>query len=251
MDWIWPVIAAPFVGSLLGVLIRRLPAGQPVVMARSCCEACGISLGARDLVPLLSYAASRGRCRRCGAGIAPFHWHVELAAMLVPLSAALAGVDGAGLWAVSGAGWLLLALAWIDAEWMILPDALTLPMLLGGLAAVWWLDPAALADHAIAAGIGWLALWSLAAIYRRLRGRDGLGEGDAKLLGALGAWVGLSGLADVLLGAALTGLAWAGLMRLRGRAMSATTALPFGPFLAAAGWAVMLAAWRGADTLGW
>jgi len=71
------------------------------------------------------------------------------------------------------------------------------------------------------------------------------------LLGALGAWVGVAGLADVLFGAALAGLGWAGLLRLRGRAMSATTALPFGPFLALAGWAVLLAVWRGSDMLGW
>lgn len=243
MGWIWPLLAAPFVGSLLGVLIRRLPAGRPVAMARSCCEACGVPLGARDLVPLLSYTVLRGHCRRCGAGIAPFHWHVEVASLLVPLSAIAAGLDGDALWAVSGAGWVLLALAWIDAEWMVLPDVLTLPLLLAGLVAAWWFDAQALADHALAAGFGWLALWVVAAVYRRVRARDGLGEGDAKLLGAIGAWVGLAGLADVLLGAALAGLTWAGLLRLRGRAMSATTALPFGPFLALAGWAVLLAMW--------
>lgn len=243
MAWLWPLLAAPFVGSLLGVLIRRLPAGRPVAMARSCCEACGVTLGARDLVPLWSYAALRGRCRCCGAAIAPFHWHVEAAAVLVPLSAMAAGLQGDVLWAVSGAGWALLGLAWIDAEWMILPDVLTLPLLLAGLAAVWWFDGEELADRAAAAGLGWLALWVVATVYRRVRGRDGLGEGDAKLLGAIGAWVGLAGVADVLLGAALAGLAWAGVLRLRGQTMSATTALPFGPFLALAGWAVMLVAW--------
>lgn len=243
MAWLWPLLAAPFVGSLLGVLIRRLPAGRPVAMARSCCEACGVTLGARDLVPLWSYAALRGRCRRCGGAIAPFHWRVEAAAVLVPLSAMAAGLQGDVLWAVSGAGWVLLGLAWIDAEWMILPDVLTLPLLLTGLAAVWWFDGEELADRAAAAGLGWLALWVVATVYRRVRGRDGLGEGDAKLLGAIGAWVGLAGMADVLLGAALAGLAWAGVLRLRGQTMSATTALPFGPFLALAGWAVMLVAW--------
>ena len=243
MGWVWPLLAAPFVGSLLGVLIRRLPAGQPVALARSCCEGCGVVLEARDLVPLLSYAALRGRCRRCGVGIAPFHWHVEAAAALVPLSAMAAGLQGDVLWAVSGAGWVLLALAWIDAEWMILPDVLTLPLVLAGLTAVWWFAAEELADHAAAAGLGWLALWAVAAVYRRVRQRDGLGEGDAKLLAAIGAWVGLAGMADVLLGSALAGLAWAGLLRLRGRTMLATTALPFGPFLALAGWAVMLVVW--------
>lgn len=249
--WLWPLLAAPFVGSLLGVLIRRLPTERPVALARSCCEACGCPLGARDLVPLASYAMLRGRCRRCGTRIAPFHWHIEIASVLVPASALAFGIEGDALWAVSGAGWVLLALAWIDAEWMLLPDVLTLPLLLAGLAVTWWFDADDLSEHAAAAGLGWFALWAVAAIYRRVRGRDGLGEGDAKLLGALGAWVGAAGLADVLLGAALAGLGWAGLLRLRGRAMSATTALPFGPFLALAGWAVLLAIWRGMDTLGW
>ncbi len=244
MAWLWPVLAAPFVGSLLGVLIRRLPRGEPVGMARSRCESCGAALAVRDLLPLLSFAALRGRCRRCGAAIAPFHWQVELAAVLLPLSAAAAGVVDEAAWAVCGAGWALLALAWIDAEWMLLPDALTLPLLLAGLAVTGWLDPAALPERAAAAGLGWAGLAAVSWVYRRVRGRDGLGEGDGKLLGALGAWVGLAGLADVLLGAALAGLGWAGLLAMRGRRMRATTALPFGPFLAAAGWAVLLATWR-------
>ncbi len=247
----WPLLAAPFVGSFLGVLIRRLPAGRPVALARSCCEACGAPLGMRDLVPLLSYVALRGRCRRCATRIAPFHWHIEIAAVLVPASALACGIGGDALWAVSGAGWTLLALAWIDAEWMLLPDVLTLPLLLAGLAATWWLDAGDVSEHAVAAGLGWFALWAVAAIYRRLRGREGLGQGDAKLLGALGAWVGSAGLADILFGAALAGLGWAGLLRLRGRSLSATTALPFGPFLALAGWAVLLAVWRGTDMVGW
>ncbi len=84
------------------------------------------------------------------------------------------------------------------------------------------------------------ALRGVGALYRWVRGRDGLGEGDAKLLAAIGAWVGLEGLPTVLLGAALTGLLWALWLRLRGAALTATTALPFGPFLALAGWVVLL-----------
>ena len=238
MEWVWPLMAAPFIGSLVGVLILRLPADRPVGLARSACDGCGAPIAFYDLVPLLSFAALRGRCRRCGGAIAPFHWHVELASVLVPLSALAAGLAGPALWAACAAGWTLLALGWIDADCMLLPDALTLPLLLAGLGASWWLLPEALADHALAAGLGWLSLWMLAWIYRRVRGREGLGEGDAKLLGALGAWVGLAGLPIVLLGAAL-----AGLLRLRGEAIDASTALPFGPFLALAGWGVMLATW--------
>ena len=97
-----PLLAAPFVGSVLGVLILRLPAGRPVVLARSACEDCGAALQPQDLVPLLSYAALRGRCRRCGHPIGWFHPAVELAALAVAAWAGRGtggcGVDGrAGL----------------------------------------------------------------------------------------------------------------------------------------------------------
>jgi leader peptidase (prepilin peptidase)/N-methyltransferase len=163
-----------------------------------------------------------------------------LAALLIPVSAATMGIAGSALWAVCAAGWVLLALGWIDWNCMILPDVLTLPLIVAGLLATWWLEPFALTDHALAAALGYTALRGLALLYRRLRGRDGLGEGDAKLLAALGAWVGLDNLPSVVLGAALAGLAWAGLLRLRGAALTGSTALPFGPFLALSGWVVLL-----------
>ncbi len=242
MEWVWPLLASPFVGSFLGVLIARLPDGRPVLLGRSQCDHCGAPVPAHDLLPLLSYAVLRGVCRRCAAPIHPFHWRVELAALAVPVSALAAGWAGPALWAACGLGWTLLALAWIDCNGMILPDGLTLPLIPAGLLATWWLDPGGLPDHALAAALGYTAFRAIALLYRRLRGRDGLGEGDAKLLAALGAWVGLGGLPPVLLAAALAGLGWALLLRLRGTALSLTTALPFGPFLALAGWAVMLGA---------
>lgn len=240
MGWVWPLLAAPFVGSLLGVLIRRLPEGRPVVLTRSQCEQCRAPIAAHDLVPLLSYAVLHGACRRCAAPIDPFHWRVELAALAVPLSAAACGLTGPALWAACGLGWTLLALAWIDGHGMVLPDALTLPLIPAGLLATLWLNPGGLADHALAVALGYTAFRLVAWTYRRLRGWEGLGEGDAKLLAALGAWIGLGGLPAVILVAAVAGLLWALLVRLRGAAMGLTTALPFGPFLALAGWAVLL-----------
>jgi leader peptidase (prepilin peptidase)/N-methyltransferase len=240
MDWVWPLLAGPIVGSFLGVLIRRLPEGRAVVLARSACERCGTTVAAYDLVPLLSFAALRGQCRHCHAAIAPFHWQVEAAATLVPVSAELAGLQGPFLWAACFAGWSLLALAWIDARTMLLPDVLTLPLIPSGLLASAWLDPNQLTDHAIAAALGFGLLRGLDLLYRWVRGRQGLGEGDAKLLAALGAWVGIADLPTVLLGAALAGLLWALTLRLRGVPLSPTTAVPFGPFLALAGWAVLL-----------
>lgn len=240
MDRFWPLLAAPFVGSFLGVLIRRLPAGRGVLVARSACDGCGGELRPWELVPLLSYAAQRGRCRRCAGSIDPFHWHVELASVLVACCAVAAGLAGAALWAACAAGWLLLALAWIDAETMLLPDALTFTLLAAGLAAAAWLDRAALVDRAAAAALGYSLLAGVGLLYRVLRRREGLGGGDPKLLAALGAWVGLAGLPMVLLGAALAGLCWAAWLRVRGEAVGMATALPFGPFLALSGWVVLL-----------
>lgn len=240
MDWIWPVLAAPFVGSFLGVLILRLPEGRPVALARSACDHCGTRLAPIDLVPLLSYARQRGRCRYCRATIAPFHWQVELAAVAVALSALAGGTAPPLLWLDCLFGWTLLALAWIDWNSMLLPDVLTLPLIPAGLLATLWLEPELATDHAVAAAIGYTALRGLALVYRKLRGREGLGEGDAKLLAALGAWVGLTQLPLVVLGAALAGLVAALLLALRGGEMKASTAIPFGPFLALAGWVVRL-----------
>lgn len=240
LPWLLPALAGPFAGSLLGVLVRRLPAGRPVGLARSACESCGRRLGPAELVPLLSYAGLGGRCRSCRAPIGRFHPAIELAATLVALWAVVAAPDPATAWAHCLLGWALLALAWIDAGHWRLPDALTLPLVPLGLAATWALEPWRLLDHALGAGLGYGAFRLVALAYRAWRGREGLGRGDAKLLAAAGAWVGWEGLSATVLLAALAALAFAGLLRLRGRAVTAGTALPFGPFLALGTWVVRL-----------
>ena len=233
------IIMAPVIGSFLGVLIERLPDGRSVAVARSACDTCHHALGPLDLVPFVSYLVSRGKCRHCGGRIAPFHWQIELAALAMAIWAA--GLDdGVRLWADCGLGWSLLALSWIDWRHMILPDALTLPLLLAGLGVSLWLDPGNIVDHAAGAAIGFLLFRGVAWAYRALRGRDGLGEGDAKLLAASGAWVGWLGLAPIMLIAAVTGLAGALASALRGRKLDAQTAIPFGPCLAFATWLVWL-----------
>jgi len=241
--WLPPLLLAPFVGSFLGVLIRRLPRGEPVVWTRSRCEACGRTLRAAELVPLASFAVQRGRCRGCGAPIAPFHWRVELAATAVVASVLLLEGTAAGagrIWADCVLGWALLALAWIDLEHGRLPDALTLPLVVAGLAATALIEPVAVLDHALGAVLGYAAFRLLAAAYRALRGRAGLGGGDAKLLAAAGAWVGWQGLDGVLIVGASAGLATALLRRRPGEALGAGTAVPFGPGLAVGIWLVRL-----------
>ena len=181
------LIVAPVVGSWLGVLIRRLPEGRPVALARSACESCGHELQALELVPVASYLLLHGRCRACGAPIGLFHLWIELAAIAVASWAVLEpGDEVPRLLASCVLGWMLLTAAWIDAEHFVLPDVITLPTLLIGLVATWWLDPSAIADHAAASIIGYLAFRGIGIAYRRWRGRDGLGQGDAKLFG--GGW---------------------------------------------------------------
>ncbi|MDB5395016.1 MAG: type 4 prepilin peptidase 1 [Rhodospirillales bacterium] len=238
-DWLAPVILSPFVGSFLGVLIRRLPAGEDVVAGRSHCESCGRALGPVELVPLLNYLILRGKCRHCGGRIGLFHPAIELAALAVAVWAACVD-DGARLWADCVLGWTLLALGWIDARHMVLPDVLTLPLILAGLGFALIAEPDRILDHAAGAAVGWLIFWAVARLYRALRRREGLGEGDAKLLAAAGAWVTWSGLGAVMLLAAVTGLLIALAGRLRGGSLAAATAIPFGPPLAFAIWVVWL-----------
>ena len=235
-----PLAASPFIGSLLGVLIRRLPEGRPVILARSACESCGKRLGPAELVPLLSYVVQRGRCRGCEAAIAPMHVAIELAAIAVAVAAAFVA-EGTDLWLGCALGWTLLALAWIDAESFLLPDALTLPLIVAGLVAAWFLEPWNLTDRAFGAIAGYVAFRAVEIGYRRLRGRDGLGQGDAKLLSAGGAWLGWAALPWVVVLAALCGLAVAGVMAVTGRAVGRETVLPFGPPLALAIWLLWLA----------
>ena len=236
-----PLLLGPFIGSFLGVLIRRLPSGRPVALARSACETCGARLTPIELIPLISHLRQRGLCRHCGASIPPFHWHVELAATTIPLAALLPFADDpARLWLATILGWWLLALAWIDATTLRLPDALTLPLIPAGLLAAWWLDPSTAWLNACAVVIAYCAFRAIAIGYRTIRHREGLGRGDAKLLAALAAWVGLDALPLTILGAALLGLAAALAMRLRGQKVSARTALPFGPCLSLAAWLLYL-----------
>lgn len=238
--WLLALLAAPLAGSFLGVLIVRLPAGRPVGFVRSACDRCGTVLGGRDLVPLASFAVLRGRCRHCDGPIGALHPLVELASVAVALVALMVEADPLRLWLTCGLGWALLALAWIDWRSMLLPDVLTLPLLLAGLGATFLLAPDALTDHAAAAALAYLGLQGLAVGYRRLRRRDGLGAGDAKLLAAAGAWLGVAALPWVLVAAACGGLLAALGWTLAGRRIDAATALPFGPWLAAATWLVWL-----------
>ncbi|HMD63340.1 MAG TPA: prepilin peptidase [Stellaceae bacterium] len=233
------LMVAPFVGSFLGLLILRLPDGSPIALGRSHCDACGATLRARDLVPILSWLIARGRCRYCRQSLGWFYPGVELAALAVALTAVLLD-GGQGAWLDCLLGWWLLTLGWIDLRCWILPDALTLPLIIFGLAAAAVLDSDQLTQRALGAALGYLSLAAIAALYRRLRGREGLGGGDAKLLAASGAWLGAAALPQVILLAAVSALAAAACLRLTGIRLGIHSALPFGPFLALATWILWL-----------
>ncbi|HEX7741293.1 MAG TPA: prepilin peptidase, partial [Sphingobium sp.] len=198
-------VAGAIAGSFLATLILRWPQGRSVARGRSACDGCGRVLGAIDLVPMVSALAQRGRCRSCGAGIDPLHGRIEVGCAII---GALAwgfapGLAGLG-WALLG--WLLLTLAVLDWRHLWLPDALTLPLAFLGLTLGLWVTGPLLMDRVIGAAAGYLALLAVAVSYRTVRGRDGLGLGDAKLMGALGAWFGWQALPFILLMAASLGL---------------------------------------------
>lgn len=233
------LLAALCVGSFIGVLVERLPKGGRLVWDRSACPHCGRRLGFRDLVPLLGWLVNRGRCRSCGRALGLFYPAIELLALLVAVWS-LAVVPGWPGWATCVLGWTLLALAAIDWRHLILPDRLNLPLIPAGLAVAWWLEPGRLPGHAIGALAGFVFVLLVAAVYRRLRGREGIGLGDAKLLAAAGAWVSWQGLPSVVLWAAAAGLLGALLQARRVGRLEPEREHPFGPYLAGGLWLVWL-----------
>lgn len=233
------LIAALLAGSFCGVLVTRADAPGSILWDRSRCEACRHVLGPRDLVPFASWIASRGRCRHCGARLGWFYPLFELLALAVA-AWSLALTSGWLLWATAGFGWALLTLAAIDARLFLLPDFLTLPLILAGLAVNRALGVEPALSGLIGAVAGYLFIRLVRALYGRLRGREGIGLGDAKLLAAAGAWVGWQGLPSVVLIAAVAGLAITLLRQARSGSLSLTERVPFGTFLCIGTWVVWL-----------
>ena len=243
-----PVIVAPFIGSFLGVLILRLPQEEGVVWARSRCPHCQRRLDPVDLMPIISWLLARGRCRSCSARLSLFYPGLEIAATGVALWAAALVPAGGVLWATCVLGWALLTLAVLDWRHLILPDCLTLPLLVLGLVIAGRNDAGALVDHGVGAAVGAAVFLLIADLYRRMRGRDGLGGGDVKLFGAAGAWVSWVGLPGVVLWAAAIALCGVLAKLVLGTAVAATEQIPFGTFLCLGIWLVWL---YGPVLLGW
>lgn len=239
LDWLFLIVVAPFIGSFLGVLATRIQVKRSIVFGRSACPKCGHRLGWRDLVPVLSWIVQRRRCRYCKASIDAFYPAIEIGAVLVALSAAWQ-FSGWLLWVSCAFGWILLLLAAIDYLWMVLPDELTLPLIPAGLAVAYLAGSENITSYLAGAVAGFVAFAGLAWLYRRLRGREGLGMGDAKLLAVSGSWVSIVGLPSVVLLAATSALLAVLIATLAGRILRADDKVPFGSYLCFGTWLVWL-----------
>jgi len=216
-----------------------------LIFPPSACPHCKTPLTALDNIPLLSWLMLRGRCAHCGKPIAIRYPLVE--ALTAVLSAAVAWKFGFGWPALAAMvlSWFLIALAFIDIDRQLLPDALTQPLLWGGLLVSLW-GPSGLASipvdlrsSVIGAMAGYLSLWSVYHLFRLVTGKEGMGYGDFKLLAALGAWLGWQMLLPVILIAAPVG-AVVGITFVILRRHDRAAPIAFGPFLAGAGWVVLM-----------
>jgi len=266
------------IGSFLNVVIYRLPvmlerawrsqaaellssvgdASSPTLIAqavterfdlitpRSACPACKAPIKAWQNIPVVSWLLLHGRCASCKTKISVRYPLVELATGL--LSAWVAWHFGFGVAAACGllVSWTLIALSGIDIDHQLLPDGITLPLMWAGLLAAVVVGPTpgspipvSAHDAIIGAAAGYVSLWLVFHTFRLITGKEGMGYGDFKLFAALGAWLGWKLLPLVILLSAATGAALGILMIvLRGRDRSAP--IPFGPYLAAAGWIAMM-----------
>ncbi|HQZ62454.1 MAG: prepilin peptidase [Xanthomonadales bacterium] len=248
------------VGSFLNVVILRLPRrlehdwkmqareflGQEqseavevppdLVFKGSHCPHCKHELSPLDNIPLMSFVFLRGRCRYCKTAIS---WQYPLVELISGIACAtIAWKFGFGWPLLAGLAftWILIAASGIDARTQLLPDQLTLPLLWIGLLISLIPVFIAPADAILGAAIGWLSLWSVFWLFKLMTGKEGMGYGDFKLLAALGAWMGMSALLPIILLSSLIG-AVIGSIALFAKGKDKSTPIPFGPFIAAAGWA--------------
>ncbi|KOY00397.1 prepilin peptidase [Pseudomonas nunensis] len=231
--------------DVLGLPLETPPPTYNLMLPHSHCPHCAQKIRAWENIPVLSYVLLRGRCSNCAAPISKRYPLTELACGL--LSAFIAWQFGfgwhAGLLLVLT--WGLLAMSLIDAEHQLLPDVLVLPLLWLGLIVNSFELFVPLHDALWGAVAGYLALWSVFWLFKLITGKDGIGHGDFKLLAMLGAWGGWQVLPLTLLLSSLVG-AILGVILLRLRDAKTSTPIPFGPYLAIAGWIALL--WGGQIT---
>ncbi len=257
-------IISLIVGSFLNVLIYRLPimmerewqqeyqayfspdanaaATEPFNLAlpRSRCPKCQSAIKAYDNIPVLSWLMLGGKCRSCKAPISTRYPAIE--ALTALLSATVAWQLGFGLPALLLilVTWILVALTFIDIDKMLLPDQLTLPLL--WLALLFSLTDSAMVNPAqaiVGAACGYLSLWSVYWLFKLLTGKEGMGYGDFKLMAVFGALLGWQQLPLIILLSSVVG-AVIGILLLSIQGKDKATPIPFGPYIAAAGWIALL-----------
>ncbi len=253
-------LAGLFIGSWLTVLTYRLPrmmerewqaqcldavgrarpdGSEGLFRPASHCPACHAPVVGWRRLPVLGWLLLRGRCGACHAAIGWRYPAIEiLTAGLFAACAWRYGATPVALFAM-GLSAMLVALAWIDFESTLLPDALTQPLVWAGLLVNLFGAFTTLPLAVVGAVAGYVFLWVIFHVFRLLTGREGMGYGDFKLLAALGAWFGVESLPMVLLAASLVGVLIGGLLTMSGRAGRGQP-LPFGPYLALAGIVMLL-----------
>ncbi len=250
------------VGSFLNVVIYRLPlmmqrewrreclefleqpeqpADEPfnLLVPRSRCGHCGHAITALENIPVISWLLLGGKCKACGTRISLQYPLVELFTALASLAVAWRfGVSEQTLAALV-LTWALIAMSGIDIAHKLLPDSLTLPMLWLGILLGFFHVFVDLESSVIGAMAGYLSLWSVYIVFKLITGKEGMGHGDFKLLAMLGAWMGWKMLFVIILTSSLVG-ATVGITMILLKKTSRQTQIPFGPYLAAAGWIALL-----------
>lgn len=267
-SWLYFFILALFsllVGSFLNVLIHRLPIMLErswqqeysdyfstedqateeekelynLFLPRSACPYCGHQISALENIPLLSWLCLRGRCRSCHKPISIRYPAVELLTAVASVAVAAYFPPGIPLAGALLLTWILIALTFIDFDKMLLPDQLTLPLLWAGLIINISEQYVSLTDAVLGAAAGYMVLWSLYWTFKLLTGKEGMGYGDFKLLAALGAWLGWQSLPLILILSSCVG-AILGIALIVANRQQHGKPMPFGPYLAIAGWIALL-----------
>lgn len=251
------------VGSFLNVVIFRLPVMMETRWRRDCCELLELEPEKQDValnlatpnshcpqckapikpwqnIPVLSYLLLGGKCGNCEARISPRYPIIELATGLMTLSLAWFFDLSPALLGAMLFTWSLIALTMIDVDHQLLPDDITLPLLWLGLLFNLGGTYVSLADAVIGAMAGYLILWTVYQSFRLLTGKEGMGYGDFKLLAALGAWLGWQMLPEIILISSVVG-AVCGIVLMLVKRRGREIPMPFGPYLAIAGWLALLA----------
>ena len=265
LGWLLPAILLCFglvVGSFLNVVIYRLPIMMESRWRKDCCELlevaqeqadkplnlatpnshcphCKAAIKPWQNIPVLSYIMLGGKCSNCAVKISPRYPLLELVTGLMTMALAWHFDLSLALLGAALLTWSLISLTMIDVDHQLLPDDITLPLLWLGLLLNLNGAYVSLPEAVIGAMTGYLSLWSVYWVFKLLTGKEGMGYGDFKLLAALGAWLGWQALPMIILLSSLVGaVCGITLMALKGRGKEVP--IPFGPYLAMAGWIALL-----------